>query len=232
MIRKLSILIPAYNEESTIYEVLEKVDQLPLVRGVDKEIVVINDYSSDHTQEQVEQFIVKYPNSPVRLFNQDKNKGKGAAIQLGIKKSEGDFLIPQDADLELNPEDINRLIEKAVDNELDVVYGNRFHSGNSLRKNASYYANQLLSALMKLKTGLQINDMECGYKLIRSSLIKPINLRENRFGFEPEITAKLAKIKGIKIGEVPIFYKGRTYDEGKKINWTDGLKALFCILKY
>jgi len=231
LIQKLSIIIPVYNEERTIEVVLKKILNLKLLHGIDKEVIVINDFSSDQSQNKIERFIEENKTG-IRLINHEINRGKGAALKLGIKEAKGDFLIPQDADLELNPEDINRLIDQAWNQKLDVVYGNRFHPGNRIRKNPAYYANQLLSALSRYKTGLALSDMECCYKLIRTSIARQLALVENRFGFEPEITAKLGKIKGLKIGEVPIAYHNRNYQEGKKIGWKDGFRALSCILRY
>jgi len=232
VIQKLSIIIPAYNEEKTIVNVLGIISNLQLIESIEKEILVVNDCSSDRTKELVSQFIVEHPTASISLFNQAKNKGKGAALHYGIQQATGDFLIPQDADLELDPNDINRLLEKALKEELTVVYGSRFLEQASPDKNASYYANQFLTYFSNLCTGWNITDMETCYKLVESKLAKSLVLKEERFGFEPEITAKLAKIKSVKIGEVPVSYTFRTYEEGKKIGWQDGVKALYCILKY
>ena len=232
MLYKLSIIIPAFNEERTIKEVLVQLCNLELINGIEKEILVIDDCSKDNTTKLVNQFIETHAEYKIKLYKQEKNHGKGAAIQQGILFSSGDALIPQDADLELDPKDINKLLQKLIDDQLDVVYGSRFSANKEIAKNPAYYANQFLTRLSNIFTGLKISDMETCYKLIRSDLAKGIKLKENRFGFEPEITAKLAKIKGIKFGEVPIKYNGRSYDEGKKIGWKDGLKAIFCIVKY
>jgi glycosyltransferase involved in cell wall biosynthesis len=232
LLKKLSILIPAFNEEKTIHEVLIQLGKLQLINGVEKEILVIDDCSTDSTPDLVRQFIKTNPELNIRIHQQEKNLGKGAAIQKGILLTSGDFLIPQDSDLELDPKDINKLLQKLIDDQLDVVYGSRFSANKEIAKNPAYYANRFLTSLSNIFTGLKISDMETCYKLIRSDLAKGIKLKENRFGFEPEITAKLAKIKGIKFGEVPIKYNGRSYDEGKKIGWKDGLKAIFCIVKY
>lgn len=232
MIQKLSIIIPAYNEEKTIVKVLAIISNLELIQSIEKEILVVNDSSSDNTRHLVEQFIDQNPNAPIQLFNQHINKGKGAALHYGIQQASGDFLIPQDADLELDPKDINKLLQAAVDQQLNVVYGSRFLNAKNPNKNASFYANKLLTRFSNLCSGWKITDMETCYKLIQSDIAKQLILKEERFGFEPEITAKLAKNKSVKVGEVPVEYTFRTYEEGKKIGWQDGVKALYCILKY
>ena len=232
MLQKLSIIIPAFNEERTIKEVLDQLCKLNLVRGIEKEILVIDDCSTDQTSNLVNEFIENNAAQYIKLYQQEKNQGKGAALQRGILLSTGDALIPQDADLELDPKDINKLLQKFISDELDVVYGSRFSASENIVKNPAYYANRFLTNLSNIFTGLKITDMETCYKLTRSDLAKKLILKEKRFGFEPEITAKLAKIKGVKFGEVPINYFGRSYDEGKKIGWKDGLKAIYCIVKY
>lgn len=232
MIKKLSIIIPAFNEERTIRKVLETLHALELHRQIEKEIIVINDFSSDRTAAEIESFCAEFPEAGVQLINRDVNCGKGAALHHGIKLATGDFLIPQDADLELDPADINLLLEEAIENELDVVYGSRFKLGNQGKEGLSLWANLFLTRLSNSFTGLRVTDMETCYKLMRSSIAKSLKLKEERFGFEPEVTAKLAKIRGIKFAEVPIKYKTRSYEEGKKIGWKDGLKAVYCIIKY
>lgn len=232
MIKKLSIIIPAFNEEKTIVQVLEIVSKLDLINGIEKEILVINDCSSDGTKSLTEQFIQANPTSGVKLHNQKVNQGKGAALHHGIQQATGDYLIPQDADLELDPKDINKLLQKAIEENLSVVYGSRFLDAKNPNKNKSYYANSFLTKLSNVCSGWRITDMETCYKLIDSKIAKSLDLKENRFGFEPEITAKLAKVKSIKYDEVPVEYTFRTYEEGKKIGWQDGVKAIFCILKY
>lgn len=232
-VNKLSIIIPVYNEEKTILAVLEIISGLQLIEGIEKEVLLINDCSSDSSKEIIEEYIAKNQlSSSFSLLNRTENKGKGAALHYGIKSATGDFLIPQDADLELDPNDINHLLRKLIDDELDVVYGSRFLQNENPSKNASYYANQFLTAFSNLLSGWKISDMETCYKLIRTSIAKGLILKEERFGFEPEITARLAQVKGIKVGEIPVKYTFRNYEEGKKIGWQDGVKAMWCIVKY
>lgn len=231
MIQKLSIIVPAFNEEKTIKEVLRILCDLELVNQVEKELIVINDYSSDNTRKLVEEFIANNPSQDIQLINQEVNQGKGAALHLGIKNASGEYLIPQDADLELDPKDINKLLEKAIKEEIDVVYGSRFLNGRN-QSGLGWYANLFLTKLTNLLSGLKLSDMECCYKLIRSNIAKELDLKEKRFGFEPEITMKLAKVKGISFDEVPIYYQERTYAEGKKIGWKDGFRAIYCLIKY
>lgn len=233
MIQKLSIIIPAYNEEKTIVQVLQTLIDLELICQIEKEIIVVNDYSSDQTAKYIEQFIVQNNSkTSITLINQAYNQGKGAALRIGIQKANGDYLIPLDADLELNPKDINNLLSKAINDQLDVVYGSRFKENSHNRKNIGLWANVFLTKLSNFFTGFSLTDMECCYKLIPTSIAQNITINENRFGFEPEITAKLSKIKNLKINEAPISYKVRSYDEGKKIGWRDGIHAIYCILKY
>lgn len=233
MIQKLSIIIPAYNEEKTIVEVLETLIKLELHHHIQKEIIIVNDFSSDGTAKHIENFIQKNTtNTTVSLYNQPYNQGKGAALRLGIQKATGDFLIPQDADLELIPEDINKLLAKAVAENLDVVYGSRFKENDHNKKGLGLWANLFLTKLSNLFTGFSLTDMESCYKLMRTNIAKNITIKENRFGFEPEITAKLSKVKGITIDEVAIRYESRSYEEGKKIGWRDGIHAIYCILRY
>lgn len=232
MIKKLSIIIPAFNEEKTIVQVLEIISNLELVHNIEKEVLVINDSSSDNTKSLTEEFIKANPLAEIKLHNQKVNQGKGAALHHGIKEASGDYLIPQDADLELNPKDINKLLEKAISEKLQIVYGSRFLNAENPNKNASFYANWFLTNLSNLLSGWRITDMETCYKLMDSKIAQSLELKEKRFGFEPEITAKLSKVKGITYGEVPVAYEFRTYEEGKKIGWQDGVKAIFAILKY
>lgn len=232
MIKRLSILIPVFNEEKTIKDVLVAINNLQLIDGIEKEVIIINDFSSDLSAKIIDDFLAENPSLNFVVKHRVKNFGKGSALHYGIKEATGDFIIPQDADLELNPNDINRILRKAIDEGLDVVYGSRFMNGTQGKKGLGLFANLLLSKLSRMTTGWNLTDMETCYKLMRASIVKSINLKEERFGFEPEVTAKLSKVKGIKYGEVPIEYKVRSYDEGKKIGWKDGFRALYCVLKY
>lgn len=234
MIKKLSILIPAYNEESTITAILEKVKEVELLNNIEKEIIIVNDCSKDKTIEKAEAFIKANSNIDIKLFSQEVNMGKGAAINRAIQECTGDYLIVQDADLEYDPDEYNLLLKPVFKANADVVYGSRF-MGHHPHRILFYWhsiGNKFLTRLSNMMTNLNLTDMETCYKLIRASIAKQINIKEKRFGIEPEITAKLAKVKGIRIYEVGISYYGRTYDEGKKIGWKDGFRALWCILKY
>lgn len=234
MIEKLSILIPAFNEARTIELLLDKVRNVELSNNIMKEIIVVNDCSKDNTVEVVKNYISKYPNLDMRLFSQPVNMGKGAAINRAIKECSGDYLIIQDADLEYDPEEYNLLLIPVFKAEADVVYGSRFIGHHPHRILFFWHSigNKFLTRLSNMMTNLNLTDMETCYKLIRTSYAKKINIKENRFGIEPEITAKLARFKGIRIYEVGISYYGRTYEEGKKIGWRDGFRAIFCIFKY
>lgn len=234
MIKKLSILIPAYNEEVTIQAILNKVRDVELPSDIEKEIVIVNDCSSDKTVEKIEEFIEQHSNLDIRLFSQEINQGKGAAINRAIHECSGDYLIVQDADLEYDPNEYNLLLKPVFMDNADVVYGSRFMGHNPHRILFFWHSigNKFLTFLSNMMTNLNLSDMETCYKLIRTSIAKKISIKEKRFGIEPEITAKLAKIPKIKIYEVGISYYGRTYDEGKKIGWRDGLRAIWCIFKY
>lgn len=231
---KLSVLIPAYNEEKTIKELLKRVADVKLINGIEKEIVVVNDASTDHTKEQVEEFIRENAHLSVILFNQPYNQGKGAAIRKAIELSTGEYVIVQDADLEYDPREYNDLLKPVVEGMADVVYGSRFMGGNPHRILFFWHTigNKFLTFLSNMFTDLNLTDMETCYKLIRADIARSLQIEEKRFGIEPEITAKIAKIKGVRIYEVGISYYGRTYAEGKKINWRDGFRAIWCILKY
>ncbi len=233
-IEKLSVIIPVYNEESTIYHVLKAVHLLVLINGIKKEIIVVNDFSTDQTESFIRKFITDYPDAGIKSLNHTVNKGKGAAIQTAIHQATGEYLVIQDADLELSPKDLNVLLKPVIEDQVDVVYGSRFLNQveNNKQGTGSYLANQFLTWLSNRCTGLHLTDMETCYKMMRTELVKKIELRENRFGFEPEITAKLSKVKGIRFAEVPVTYETRTKEEGKKIGWKDGVRAIVCIIRY
>jgi glycosyltransferase involved in cell wall biosynthesis len=233
-IQKLSILIPAYNEENTIQVILEKVKEVELPNGIQKEIVIVNDCSSDATVQKTEEYMANNPDMDIRFFSQEVNKGKGAAINRAIQECTGDYMIVQDADLEYDPQEYNLLLKPVFMDDADVVYGSRFVGHHPHRILFFWHSigNKALTMMSNMMTNLNLSDMETCYKLIRTSIAKDIEIKENRFGIEPEITAKLAKRKGIRIYEVGISYYGRTYEEGKKIGWKDGFRAIWCILKY
>jgi len=234
IVNKISIIIPAYNEEATISIIVNKLIDLALIDNIKKEIIIINDCSTDNTEKIVANVITTQKEYDILYIKHEKNLGKGAAIHSGIKNATGDYLIIQDADLEYDPTEINKLLKPIIDGHADVVYGSRFIGGSAHRILFFWHTigNKFLTFLSNLFTNLNLTDMETCYKLFKTSIIKNISLKEKRFGFEPEITAKIAKIKCIRIYEVGISYYGRTYLEGKKINWRDGFKAIYCILKY
>ena len=231
---KLSIIIPVYNEASTIHLILHKIKDVKLMDRIDKEIILVNDCSNDDTRGAIEKYLTQHQDLNIQYFEHESNKGKGAAIHTGISKASGEFLIIQDADLEYDPNEYKDLLEPALSGYADVVYGSRFMGSKPHRILFFWHTigNRFLTLLSNMVTNLNLTDMETCYKLFRTEIIQSIVLRENRFGFEPEVTAKISRIPGIRIYEVGISYYGRTYDEGKKIGWKDGFRALYCIMKY
>lgn len=231
---KLSIVIPAYNEGKTIHLILNKIKAVNLVGGFEKEVLIINDCSKDNTEEAILKYKAENPDLNIQYFKHEVNQGKGAALHTGINKSTGDYVIIQDADLEYDPQEFNLLLQPIVDGFADVVYGSRFIGGQAHRILFYWHTkgNKFLTNLSNLFTNLNLSDMETCYKLFRADIIKGIKLNEKRFGFEPEVTAKMSRIPDIRIYEVGISYYGRTYADGKKIGWKDGFRAIYCILKY
>lgn len=230
----LSIVIPAFNEQNTIEEILNRVMEVNLINDIEKEIIVVNDDSTDQTEKIVLQFIKTHPHAPLQYFKHEKNQGKGAALHTGIDKATGDLIVIQDADLEYDPNEYNLLLQPIVDGFADVVYGSRFKGGKPNRVMFYWhtFGNRTLTRISNIFTGLRFTDMETCYKMWKADIIKSIKLKEKRFGFEPEVTAKVSKIKDVRFYEVGISYYGRSFEDGKKIGWQDGFRAIYCILKY
>lgn len=231
---KLSIVIPAYNEERTIHMILDKVKAVQLIGGLEKELILVNDCSKDDTEGAILKYKAANPELNIQYYAHEVNKGKGAALHTGIKKATGDLLIIQDADLEYDPQEYNILLQPILDGFADVVYGSRFMGGKPHRILFFWHSigNKILTSISNAFSNLNLTDMETCYKLFRTKHIQSLVLKENRFGFEPEVTAKISRIPDIRIYEVGISYYGRTYEEGKKIGWQDGVRAIYCILKY
>ena len=232
----ISIIVPVYNEEKTVKEILEKINELDFWSkntNLSKEIIVVDDKSIDGTIEKLKN--LKNSGKIDNLIFHEINQGKGAAIRSGLKEAIGEIIITQDADLEYDPKDYSRLIKPIIDGKADVVYGSRFLGGTSDGHRVLYFwhrvANSILTLFSNILTDMNLTDMETGYKAFKKDSLKNITLKENRFGFEPEITIKLAK-KRLRFFEVSVSYNGRTYEEGKKIGLKDGIRALYCLIRY
>lgn len=234
MSKTLSIVIPAYNEGATIHKILNQVKDVVLIDDIQKEVIIVNDCSKDNTEEAVLAYKEANPDLTISYYKHEVNQGKGAALHTGIREAKGDYVIIQDADLEYDPSEYNLLLKPIVTGFADVVYGSRFMGGNPHRILFFWHSigNAMLTFLSNMFTNLNLSDMETCYKLFRTDIIQKVELKEKRFGFEPEVTAKIARIPKIRVYEVGISYYGRTYEEGKKIGWKDGFRAIYCILKY
>ena len=234
MTKRLSIVIPAYNEARTIHLILDKVKAVKLMAEIEKEIIIVNDASKDDTDGAIQKYMQLNPDLTINYQKHEVNKGKGAALHTGIKSASGDWVIIQDADLEYDPNEYNLLLKPILDGFADVVYGSRFMGGKPHRILFFWHSlgNKMLTSMSNALTNLNLTDMETCYKVFKREMIQSLSLNENRFGFEPEVTAKISRVTDVRIYEVGISYYGRTYAEGKKINWKDGFRAIYCILKY
>jgi glycosyltransferase involved in cell wall biosynthesis len=233
-IKKLSIIIPCFNEGPTIHKILDKINNVSLLDNIQKEIIIVDDCSTDTTTQSVKSYIENNPYLNIVFTKHNKNQGKGASIHSGILLATGDAIVIQDADLEYDPVEYNILLKPMVDGVADVVYGSRFMGGNAHRILFFWHSigNKFLTFLSNMFSNLNLTDMETCYKMFRADILKSIKLKEKRFGFEPEVTQKVARIPKIRIYEVGISYYGRTFEDGKKISWKDGFHAIYCILRY
>lgn len=231
--KTLSILIPVFNEEKTILKIIETLLKVELNYGIQKELILVNDASTDASENIIKNYLKEHSQNNIQYFSHSKNQGKGGALQTAIKAATGDYIIVQDADLEYDPQELNVLLKPMILGGADVVYGSRFLGGKPRRILFFWHAigNQFLTFLSNVFSNLNLTDMETCYKLFDAKILKSLNLKEKRFGFEPEVTQKIARLN-ISIYEVGISYHGRTYSEGKKIGWKDGFRAIYCILKY
>ena len=230
----LSIVMPAYNEERTIHLILDKIRQVRLLNDMEKELLITNDCSKDDTKGAIMRYMAAHPDLHIRYFEHEVNKGKGAALHSGIREAKGDYIVIQDADLEYDPAEFNLLLKPILDGYADVVFGSRFMGGRPHRILFFWHSigNKFLTSLSNMFTNLNLTDMETCYKMFKAEILQGLVLRENRFGFEPEVTAKMSRVPNVRIYEVGISYYGRSYAEGKKIGWKDGFRAIYCILKY
>ncbi|GAA4372958.1 glycosyltransferase family 2 protein [Hymenobacter koreensis] len=232
--RKLSIVIPAYNEARTIHLILDQVKAVRLLNDMEKEVIIVNDCSKDDTEGAIQRYMAANTDFPIRYLKHEVNAGKGAALHTGIQHASGDYVIIQDADLEYDPEEYNVLLRPVLRGVADVVYGSRFLGGKPHRILFFWHSigNQWLTMASNMFNNLNLTDMETCYKMFRRDLIQGLKLEEKRFGFEPEVTAKISQVPNVRVYEVGISYYGRTYEEGKKIGWRDGFRAIYCIVKY
>ena len=233
-VQRLSILIPCYNEQQMVADVLKMVSNAQMMDQVQKEVIIIDDGSSDNTPACIQQFIKENPAQQIKLITHQTNRGKGACVRSGLALATGDVVIIQDSDLEYDASEYNKLLMPIAKGHADVVYGSRFRGSEAHRVLFFLHTigNKLLTFWSNVFTGLNLTDMETGFKMFRTDAIRQLNLKENRFGFEPEVTAKISRVKNIRIYEVGVSYYGREYEQGKKIRWTDGMRAVYCVFKY